>query len=287
MKASPPTPQSVPRSFGLRLNIWLLKFSRNWLRVVLTILAVYISLPWVAPTLMKLGLTAPAQAIYTFYRPFCHQFGFRTIHLFGEQTVYPLTPAADIIGIGSFESYVGASPIPAQMRARQLPQPPFSVEVLPAFYGLNVPPNITPTTLEEDINFGRFQLAASAFAGNEQMGYKMTLCARDIAIYTAMFIVGVIYSRPVIRRRLRPVPLLLYLFLGVTPIAIDGFSQLLGYPPLNLWAARETLPGFRVLTGAIFGAMTAWLGFPYIEMSMRETIADIEAKLARIGVTVR
>ena len=38
---------------------------------------------------MKLGYTNAANAIYWLYKPFCHQFGFRSFYLFGEQSVYP------------------------------------------------------------------------------------------------------------------------------------------------------------------------------------------------------
>jgi uncharacterized membrane protein len=272
------------RSTGLGLTLFLLRIVRNWLRIVLVVLAIYISLPWITPTLMKLGLERPAQAIYTLYRPFCHQFGFRTLHLYGEQTVYPLAPVAAIIGVNSFESYVGQSNIPMQMRQHRVPQPPFSVESLPAFYGIDVPDDVTPDTPSEDQNFVRFQLAASAFAGNEQMGYKMTLCERDIAIYTSMFVFLLIYSQPPVRRRLRPLPILMFAFLGILPIAIDGVSQLVSYPPFNWWEPRETLPFFRILTGITFGTMTAWLGFPYIDLSLRETQYDLEAKLRAAGV---
>lgn len=270
---------------GLRLNLLLLSMTRNWLRIALTILAVYIALPWLAPTLMKLGLETPARAIYTVYRPFCHQFGFRTFYLYGEQPAYPLADAAQAgTGLQSFESYVGQSRIPAEMRAYQIPQPPFNVVALPDFFGIQVPADITPATLAEDQNFVRFELAASAFVGNEQMGYKMTLCERDISIYTALFVVGVIYGRPVIRRRLRPVPLPLYFLLGVVPIGIDGLSQLLSYPPFHLWEVRETLPFFRVLTGSLFGIMSGWLGYTYIELSMRDAQREIEAKLLGAGI---
>jgi uncharacterized membrane protein len=275
-----------PRSTALRLNIAILRLTRNWMKVALTILAIYIALPWIAPTLMKLGATGPAQVIYNMYRPFCHQFGFRTFFLYGEQPAYPLAEAAQYTGLESFESYVGQSNIPLAMRQNRVPTPPFNVNALPAFYGIEVPANIMPQTPIEDQNFLRFQVASAAFPGNEQMGYKMTLCERDIAIYTTLFIVGLIYSRPFVRRRLRPVPLLLFLWLGVVPIGIDGFSQLLGYPPANFWEARETLPFFRVLTGALFGAMTGWLGFPYLEMSMQDARREIEAKLRVRGIVV-
>jgi uncharacterized membrane protein len=143
-----------------------------------------------------------------------------------------------------------------------------------------------PENPQDTQNFLAFQLRSAAFVGNDEMGYKMTLCERDISIYTSLFIVGLIYSRPFVRRRLRPVPLLLFFWLGVLPIGIDGFSQLLGYPPANFWSPRETLPFFRVLTGTLFGAMTGWLGYPYLEMSMQDARREIEAKLAARGIIV-
>jgi uncharacterized membrane protein len=271
-------------SMGLRLNLLLLGIARNWLRIGLTILAIYVALPWIAPTLMRVGLETPARVIYTLYRPFCHQFGFRTFYLYGEQAAYPLANAVEAgAGLKSFETYVGTSPIPGEMRLNRVPQPPFNVDALPDFFGIAVT-DVVPTNPLEDQNFVRFQLAASAFIGNPQMGYKIPLCERDISIYMSMFIFGVIYSRPAVRRRLRPVPLWLYFILGVMPIGIDGFSQLLGYPPFNIWEPRETLPFFRVLTGICFGAMTGWLGFAYIEQSMQEARREIEAKLTAAGI---
>ncbi|MEO8396617.1 MAG: DUF2085 domain-containing protein, partial [Chloroflexota bacterium] len=128
------------------------------------------------------------------------------------------------------------------------------------------------------------QFASKDFFGDPQMGYKSAICERDISIYTALFAGGLIFSIPVVRRKLRPVPIWLYILLGVMPIAIDGFSQLLGYPPFNLWSPRETSPAFRVITGALFGLMNAWLAYPYLELSFRDTRKQVEAKLARTGI---
>jgi uncharacterized membrane protein len=127
-----------------------------------------------------------------------------------------------------------------------------------------------------------FQIATREFVGNQQMGYKTALCERDVAIYGAIFIAGLLYSR--VRYRLRPVPIWLYVLLGIAPIGIDGLSQLLGNAPFNLWPPRETLPVFRVLTGALFGLMNVWLAFPHLERSMYETRQQILGKFARAGI---
>lgn len=239
------------RSFGLRLNIWMLKATRNWLKITLTIVGLYAIMPWVAPTLMHLGLRGPANVLYTIYSPMCHQFAFRSVFLYGEQTFYP-REIADT-NLRPYEAYSE------------------DIESLP---------NIDdPTSFEPELIW-----SARGFRGNEQMGYKTTLCARDVAIYLALFGGGLIYA--VVRRRLRPVPFLLYIFIGLGPIGLDGFSQLLSYSPFNFWEVRETEPFFRVTTGAIFGLMNAWLGFPYLDRSMQDTRRQIEAKLLRAGYKV-
>lgn len=256
------TPSANNRARAIRLNRIALWTTNHWLRIALIIVGVYASLPWVAPTLMKLGAIGPANVLYTLYSPFCHQFVFRSFFLFGEQATYP----REISGADQkpFESYI--KDLPAFSPDRVVNMPPFSGVI-------GDPQNFTPA----------FQLASREFVGNPQMGYKTTLCMRDVAIYSAIFFGGLIFTR--IRKRLRPIPIWLYVLLGIAPIAIDGLSQLLGYPPFNLWEPRETLPAFRVVTGALFGLANVWLGFPYLEMSMQDSRDQILAKLARAGVT--
>lgn len=248
-----------PNSFALRANLLLLRISRNWLRVTIGFLAIYVALPVIAPTMMHLGLESSGRALYTLYSPFCHQFAFRSLFLFGEQPAYPRFNTGS--PLRPFEAY--AEQLPEFDPSRIVPPFPGPVGDVYAF---------TPG----------FQGAAREFLGNPQMGYKMTLCARDIAIYSAMLVGAVLYAR--IGRRVRPVPIWLYVLLGLGPIGLDGFSQLLGYPPFNLWPPRETLPGYRVVTGALFGLMNVWLGFPYLQMSFDETREAIEAKLQRAGI---
>src|SRR3990172_3732423 len=43
-----------------------------------------------------------------------------------------------------------------------------------------------------------------AFLGNARMGYKVAFCERDVAIYAAILLGGLIYAIPFVRRRLRP-----------------------------------------------------------------------------------
>lgn len=242
------------KTLGLRLNLIVLAISRRWLRYITIALAIYVSLPFIAPTLMRVGLDTPANFIYSVYSPFCHQFPFRSFFLYGDQPVYPRESVP-----GGYDSY--------EERIATLPE--FRDYTEADYF----------TSLE-------WTLDNKGFNGNETLGYKVALCERDIFIYMALLLGAVIYSQPYVRRHLRPMPLWLYVILGLGPIGMDGFSQLLGYPPFEFWPPRETLPEFRVLTGFVFGLMTAWLGFPYIDLSMRDTRMEVEAKLAQKGITI-
>lgn len=234
-------------------------FARKWLYFVMGALGIYISLPWLAPTLAKAGLSGAADFIYTIYSPFCHQFAFRSPFLFGEQIFYPRGAAQS--HYQPFETFALASPrFLEEYRYWQA-----------AIHGETAPPTI------EDLQIFSVaqQFAARHFIGDERFGYKTSLCARDLAIYTMIFVGGLVYWR--YRWRIRPLPFLLYLFVGLGPIALDGFSQLLSYPPFELWPTRETQPLFRLITGGLFGLMSAWLAFPHFERSMHDIALRLES----------
>ena len=122
--------------------------------------------------------------------------------------------------------------------------------------------------------------AARRFVGNENVGYKVALCQRDLAIYLSILAFGVLFV--ITGKRLPPLPWYLWLLLGVAPIALDGLSQLLSQPPFNFWAFRESTPFFRVLTGAMFGFFTAWFGYPLVEETMVDTRRVMGEKFNRL-----
>lgn len=121
---------------------------------------------------------------------------------------------------------------------------------------------------------------ARNFIGNEAIGYKIALCERDVAIYGAILLFGLIYAAT--NRRLPALPWYLWLLVGILPIAYDGLSQLFSQPPINLGVYRESSPFMRTLTGALFGFTTAWFGYPMVEQTMAETRQVLEDKRQRI-----
>jgi uncharacterized membrane protein len=214
-----------------RVSFWL---SRHYLTVVVLFLAIYVGLPYLAPVLMKQGLVTPAKAIYTIYSPLCHQFGFRSFFLYGEQNYYPL-PEAGMDNVKTFDQVTGL------------------------------------TNLENPTSPSR--LAAREFTGNEEVGYKVALCERDVAIYFGLILFAIVFA--LTGRRIPALHWTLWLVIAIGPIGLDGFSQLLSQFNF-LWVAsllpyRESTPFLRVLTGGLFGFGTAWFAIPYMEETMAET----------------
>ena len=126
---------------------------------------------------------------------------------------------------------------------------------------------------------GNDLLTAREFIGNPKIGYKVVLCQRDVAIYGGILIFGILFA--VLGRRLKSIHWLMWILLGIVPIAVDGISQLLSQPPLNLIPYRESTPMLRTITGFLFGFLTAWFGYPYVEESMSENRKYLEGKFQR------
>jgi uncharacterized membrane protein len=227
--------EGMSRSRALSLNRGLLFFARHWLAIFNFVVFLYVSVPFGAPYMMKIGAERPARLIYAIYKPLCHQLAFRSWFLFGDQAVYPLERTG--LAGTSYEELTGND--------------------------------------AEDLFAGR------DFVGDEQSGYKVALCQRDVAIYGGILMFGLFFS--LVRKRLKPLPILVWAIFGILPLAIDGSSQLLGFVPLIDFPIRESTPLLRTLTGALFGVMNVWLAYPYVEETMEETRIAITDKLAAAG----
>ncbi|HRE29345.1 MAG TPA: DUF2085 domain-containing protein [Anaerolineales bacterium] len=150
---------------------------------------------------------------------------------------------------------------------------------------------IARTGIDLDSTPGMLQ--ARAFVGDATFGFKTAFCQRDIAIYGAILVVGLLYAVPAVQRWLKPMPVWLWVVLGLGPIALDGFSQLFSSYPYtaipvisDIFAflpERESTPELRTLTGLIFGASCAWLAFPYLRESFTEMKDQLAEKLTRVA----
>ena len=219
---------------------WL---SKHYLALLNLIVFLYVGLPFLAPTLMKINLEGPARLIYTIYSPLCHQFGFRSFFLFGEQVDYPLKEAG-IANVRTFDQITGYTDLAN----------PFSVS----------------------------RLYARQFTGNQTVGYKVALCERDVAIYGAMVIFGLFYSQTKRRLPALHWLVWILIGLGPIGLDgfSQLFSQF-NWPWLAQYLPyRESTPFLRLLTGFLFGFTTAWFAYPNIEESMRETRQSFIKKFA-------
>lgn len=228
-----------------RIVFWI---SRHYLALLNIIIFLYVGLPVLAPVLMKAGAVAPAKMIYTVYKPLCHQFGFRSFFLFGEQAFYPLVEAG-IDSVVDFETASGIQDL----------------------HGAN----------------GYARLEAREYIGNETVGYKMALCERDIAIYGSILIFGLLFSVTRRRLPRLHWLLWIILALGPVGLDgfSQLFSQFEWTWLQTVLPYRESTPFLRVLTGGMFGFFTTWFAYPNIEESMQETRQFFVKKFAVVGST--
>jgi len=122
-------------------------------------------------------------------------------------------------------------------------------------------------------------VAASAFLGSPEMGYKVALCQRDIAIQSSLLIFTLIFA--LAQQKIKPIPIFIWFIFGLLPIALDGGTQLLsqlGLQGLSWLTPRESAPWQRLLTGALFGLFSAWFILPILRESMLETRLALEKK---------
>jgi uncharacterized membrane protein len=78
------------RDVILTLDRWIYVFARRWLALFNVGMGLYVLLPILAPVLMAGGAPRIGQALYTVYRPACHQLPERSYFLFGPRTLYSL-----------------------------------------------------------------------------------------------------------------------------------------------------------------------------------------------------
>jgi uncharacterized membrane protein len=243
------------RDLVIGIDKAVLKLAKRWLALLNTLVFLYVGVPFLAPVFMHFGLPGPANTIHSLYSLVCHQFAFRSWYLFGDQPAYPRARAG--LPGGNFEEYAARDPY---------------------FAGIDV------STLDNDLAY-----AAKGFVGNAEMGYKVALCQRDVAIYGGLLLFGLVFGG-LTRRGVKVPPLQFwqYILIALVPIGLDGVSQIFANPPfdgfgLAWYPIRESTPLLRTLTGALFGIGNGWLAYPYIEETMQETEERITSTLRRAG----
>jgi uncharacterized membrane protein len=152
----------------------------------------------------------------------------------------PILMHLGLTGIGNF-IYVVFKPACHQLPERSFflfgPQPIYTYNQLSAVLGGAVP---------------------QRYIGSPELGYKIAVCERDVAIYGSMLLAGLLFG---LYRKLKTLPLKFFGLL-ILPMLIDGFGQLFGF-----WSSTWQS---RVITGGLFGIACIWLAYPYLQQGMQD-----------------
>jgi uncharacterized membrane protein len=110
--------------------------------------------------------------------------------------------------------------------------------------------------------------------GNSLAGFKMAICQRDIAMYFSLLVFGLVFSLK--NKKIKKIPLWIWIVFGVLPLGIDGISQFLGNTSFPLIGAfiHESTPLLRTITGSMFGLLTGWYVFPALESVINKNKAS-------------
>ena len=132
------------------------------------------------------------------------------------------------------------------------------------------------------------ELVRRQFIGSPEMGWKVAWSDRMVAMYTTIFVLGLLYA--LLRQRgvrIKGISWLLF-FVFITPLAIDGTTHLindalrLDFRNSNQWAIALTNGAFppefyagdllgslnsvlRIITGILFGIGVVWFLWPMME----------------------
>lgn len=125
------------------------------------------------------------------------------------------------------------------------------------------------------------------FIGNPEMGWKVAWSDRMVAMFTSLWLLGLLWWP--LRKRVKPLPWQGLLLL-IVPMVLDGGSHALsdlagigqGFRDSNAWLAALTNNAFsttfyagdawgsfnslmRLITGVLFGLGIVWFGYPYLD----------------------
>lgn len=87
------------------INILL---SRHYMALFNSLVFLYLGLAFLAPVLASAGATGPANILYRVYGLVCHQLGYRSFFILGEQPYYPRQEAG-VDGVQTFQQATGLS----------------------------------------------------------------------------------------------------------------------------------------------------------------------------------
>lgn len=131
----------------------------------------------------------------------------------------------------------------------------------------------TPAQLPVELidNLADNMLALKYFTGNETLGWKVAWSDRMVYMYGSMWLAGLIFWLTSRRRRIKPIPMLVF-FVLLLPMGLDGVSHTVsdfsgglfdGFRYTNQWLADLTNNAFSdtFYRGDYFGTFNSWMRF--------------------------
>jgi len=114
--------------------------------------------------------------------------------------------------------------------------------------------------------------------GNENAGYKVAICQRDVAIYGAMLIFAFIFNFS--RNQIKKIPFWLWFLMAIIPIGVDGFWQFISSANISILnvPSHESNPLIRSITGWMFGLFTGWYLYPAVEETFEDESSGINKR---------
>lgn len=101
--------QQSPPTTPLGLNRGVFWLANHWVSLFTVLILLYLGGTVLAAVLMHAGAEGAASALYAFYKPFCHQYPFRSWFLYGDAVAYPLHEPVSILQMNALSSYVGSA----------------------------------------------------------------------------------------------------------------------------------------------------------------------------------
>ncbi len=92
------------------------------------------------------------------------------------------------------------------------------------------------------------------------LGHQLGMCARNLSIYSAMFLGSLIFVLS--KKRMPGIPWWLWVLM-ILPLAVDGTTQMFGL--------RESTWELRVFTGTLFGLANVWFALPLIQKTILQS----------------
>jgi uncharacterized membrane protein len=105
--------------------------------------------------------------------------------------------------------------------------------------------------------------------GNQEAGYKVAICQRDVMIYFSLLVFSILFY--FFKNKIKKIPFMYWIIFAIMPIAIDGIWQLLTTIKLFNFPNHESTPLIRSITGGLFGFFSGW----YILPAMMDTFDNV------------